>query len=304
MHRAHFAVAFALGLAAFVVTVGGVAWLGSARAGDPLTAKDDLASRPVDRALAAGRHLRIDGPRGPIHVWIPAGYQADTGATVLYLHGYYDNVDTAWTGHQLAQQFALSSLNAIFVAPEAPVSNRGDPNYPDLGEIMRLVEDASGVPRGAAFTAAIGHSGAFRTFEAWLDEPLLDELVSLDAMYGDEGKVIAWYKASPRHRLIMVGEDTVLGTESVASKLRETVTLDRFPPTFEMIPREARAARLLYIRAQFAHMPLVTEGVALPTVLRLLPIERLAEGPWQVPIGPPLVPVPDAGVMLDDAPTN
>lgn len=303
MHRARFAIAAALGLTALAGTLGSVAWLGSARAGDPLTSGGDATRGPIERALVAGRHLRIEGPRGPIHVWIPASYKADTGGTVLYLHGYYDNVDTAWTGHQLAQQFALSSLNAIFVAPEAPVSNKGDPNYPDLGEILRLVEEASGVLRGAAFTAAIGHSGAFRTFETWLDEPLLDGLVSLDAMYGDAGNVIAWYKASPRHRLIMIGEDTVLGTEEVASKLSDVVTLDRFPPSFEMIPRTARAARLLYIRAQFAHMPLVTEGIALPTVLRLLPIERLADGPWQVPIGPPLAPVPDAGVMLDDAAT-
>jgi len=41
----------------------------------------------------------------------------------------------------------------------------------------------------------------------------------IDAMYGDEDAVVAWLRASPRHRLIFVGEDTLLATESVADKL-------------------------------------------------------------------------------------
>jgi len=115
----------------------------------------------IASAVAAGRHVRIDGPRGPIHVWIPASYHADTGATVIYVHGYFDDADTAWTGHQLAQQFALSALNAVFVIPEAPVAQKTPINYPDLGELLRLVEDGTGVTRGAALTVAVGHSGAF-----------------------------------------------------------------------------------------------------------------------------------------------
>ena len=82
-------------------------------------------------------------------------------------------------------------------------------NYPDLSELLRIVEDKTGVPRGAALTVAIGHSGAFRTLQSWLDEPLLDQLVMVDAMYGDEEQITSWYRASPRHRLILVGEDTM-----------------------------------------------------------------------------------------------
>jgi hypothetical protein len=42
-------------------------------------------------------------------------------------------------------------------------------------------------------------------------------------------------------------------------------------------------------------MPLVTEGIVLPGVLRLLPVELLADEPWQVPQGS-LTPLPDAAV--------
>ena len=181
------------------------------------------------------------------------------------------------------------------MVPEAPVAQKTPINYPDLGELLRLVEDATGVTRGAALTAAVGHSGAFRTLQAWLDEPLLDQLVMVDAMYGDEDAVVGWLRASPRHRLVFVGEDTLLATESVADKLPETLTIDRFPPTYDTWPAAARTARSVYVRAQYMHMPLVTEGIALPSLLRLLPVELLAEQPWRLPLGS-LPPLPDAAV--------
>lgn len=275
-------------------------WLGLALAGDP-------APRPayphpeIQAAVNAGRHVRIDGPRGPIHVWIPAGYRPDTGATVIYVHGYFDDADTAWVGHQLPEQFALAGLNALFVVPEAPVKQQTPINYPDLGELLRLVEDQAGVTRGAAYTAAVGHSGAFRTLQAWLDEPTLDHLTMVDAMYGDEELIATWLRASPRRRLITVGEDTVLGTESFAAKFpADTFTVNRIPPAYDFWPERARTARHLYVRAQFAHMPLVTEGIVLPSLLRLLPVERLGNLPWKLPLGS-MPPLPDATV---DAPVD
>jgi hypothetical protein len=275
-------------------------WLGAALAQEPALLPGSDSAGPIAKAVSAGRHVRIDGPRGPIHVWIPASYRADTGATILYVHGYFDDSDTAWTGHQLPQQFALSALNAVFVVPEAPVAQKTPINYPDIGEIMRLVQDETGVTRGGALTAAVGHSGAFRTLQAWLDEPLLDQIVMIDAMYGDEDALLGWLRASPRRRLIFVGEDTLLGTESIAGKLPDTVILDRFPPTWDLWPAAAKTARSVYIRAQYLHMPLVTEGIVLPSLLRLLPAPLLADQPWQLPLGS-LPPMPDARV--DDAPT-
>jgi len=281
----------------------GLIWLGVALASEPPPGPPTAAPSALAAAVAAGRHVRIDGPRGPVHVWIPASYHADTGATVVYVHGYFDDADTAWTGHQLASQFALSALNALFIVPEAPVAQKLPINYPDLGELLRLVEDKAGVTRGAALTVAIGHSGAFRTLQTYLDEPLLDQLVMVDAMYGDEDAIVGWVRASPRHRLIFVGSDTLLGTESVAGKLPETVTLDRFPPSFDTWPAQARTARSLYIRAQFAHMPLVNEGIVLPSLLRLLPVEVLPDEPWRLPLGS--VPaMPDAALPPDGPPDD
>jgi hypothetical protein len=131
---------------------------------------------------------------------------------------------------------------------------------------------------------------------------LLDQLVMVDANYGDDDLILAWLRASQRHRLIFVGEDTLLATEAIADKLPDTVIVDRFPPTYDTWPAAARTARSVYIRAQYLHMPLVHEGIVLPSLLRLLPVELLADQPWRLPLGS-LPPLPDASVAptSDDA---
>lgn len=252
---------------------------------DELPPADSKETHPLAIAVNAGRHIRIDGPHGPVHVWIPPGYRADTGATIVYVHGYYDNADTAYIGHRLPEQFAMSALNAVFVVPEAPVATKIPVNYPSLGALLQLVEDKAHVQRGMALTAVLGHSGAYRTISAWLDEPLVDQLVLIDGMYACDDKVEAWYRASPHRRFITIGQDTLLWNEQLARSLPEMVVLDLVPPTYDTWPPEARTARALYIRSQFAHMPLVTEGIVLPSLLRLLRAERLPNAPWQHPLG-------------------
>ena len=276
------------------IAAAGVWWIGGAIAGDaPMAQPPD--AHVLTAAARAGKHVRIDGPRGAIHVWIPQGYRPETAATILYVHGYYDDADTAYVGHRLPEQFAASAINAMFIVPEAPSFTKVPPNYPNLSEVLRLAEDATGVARGMALTAAVGHSGAYRTINAWLDEPLLDQVVLIDGMYANEEVVAAWLRASPHHRLITVGQDTLVWNEDFARDLPETFVVDRVPPTFDTWPAEARTSRIVYVRAQYFHMPLVTDGIVLPSVLRLLPIELLAEQPWQHPLGA-MPAYPDAAI--------
>jgi hypothetical protein len=290
----------ALVAGATALALAGVWQLGRAIAGEVKPAAPIDAPHPVTAAVARGKHIRIDGPHGPIHVWLPPSYRAETGATIVYLHGYYDDADSAWTGHRLPEQFAMSALNAMFVVPEAPSAVRPPVNYPSLGELLRTVEDKTGVQRGMALTAVVGHSGAFRTIGAWLDEPLVDQLVMIDAMYANEEVIEAWYRASPRHRVITVGEDTLQWNEQFLRDIPDVLVVDRVPPTYETWPAEARTARAVYVRAQYTHMPLVTDGIVLPALLRLLPVEQLGDEPWTQPLGG-LPPLPDAAV---DAPVD
>lgn len=277
-----------------VVAAAGLWWIGGAIAGDgPLAPSAD--AHVLTEAARAGRHVRIDGPHGPIHVWIPTGYRPETGATILYVHGHFDDADTAYIGHRLPEQFAMSALNAMFIVPEAPSMSKVPANYPNLSEVLQLVEDKTGITRGMALTAAVGHSGAYRTINAWLDEPLLDQVVLIDGMYGNAEIMAAWLRASPTHRLITVAEDTLPWNEQLLRNMPDTFVIDRVPPTFDTWPAEAKTARVVYVRAQYYHMPLVTDGIVLPGVLRLLPVELLADLPWQHPLGGmPLL--PDAAV--------
>jgi hypothetical protein len=284
------------GLAACgVVCATGLWWASGAFARDVVPTPAD--AHPLTEASRAGRHWRIDGPHGAIHVWIPPSYRAETGATILYIHGYYDDADTAYVGHHLPEQFAMSALNAMFIVVEAPMMTKVPVNYPNLGDVIRLVEDTTGVTRGMAVTAAVGHSGAYRTINEWLDEPLLDRVVMIDAMYANEEVMEAWLRASPHHHLITVGEDTLAWNEQFLRDMPDTYVVDRVPPSYNTWPAEAKTARIVYVRAQYYHMPLVTDGIVLPSVLRLLPVELLADAPWQHPLGalPPAGPA-DAGV--------
>jgi hypothetical protein len=136
-------------------------------------------------------------------------------------------------------------------------------------------------------TAAIGHSGAYRVLFSWMDYPGLDVIVAMDAMYGEVDTWREWLAGSPTRRFINVGDDTLRWTEELALELAdETLVLDRFPDDGEL-PAEAREARIVYVRSQIGHMPLVTDGVALPWALRLLPAQILPGSPWREPLGLP-----------------
>ncbi|MBK9030522.1 MAG: hypothetical protein IPL61_04145 [Myxococcales bacterium] len=283
--------------AAVAVTVVAAFGLGVALA---VSGDDDagvtVAAPPLAAAAAAGQAWTLTTPAGPVHVWAPAGYHADGAAVILYVHGYGTDVDGAWRDHRLPEQFALSAANAVFIAPEAPAGARQAVRWPALDELLVEVFAAIELPRPTGEVIAIGHSGAYRTLLAWTEYPPLDWIVSLDATYGEVDAWRAWMAASPRHHLLFVGDDTVRWTEGLAAALAadlpgEVVTLDREDDLADEPAPPWRAARAIYLRSRAGHMPLVTAGVAIPTLVRLAPVELLADGPWRAPLGlPPLAP--------------
>src|SRR5688572_27928889 len=59
------------------------------------------AARLTHERLHGGEHWRFETWNGPVHVWRPSGYDPATAGTVLYVHGYYTDVDKAWREHRL-----------------------------------------------------------------------------------------------------------------------------------------------------------------------------------------------------------
>jgi hypothetical protein len=227
--------------------------------------------------VRAGQNWRLDTGRGAVRVWAPADYDAATAATVMFVHGYWIDVDEAWASYRLPQQFALSGINALFIVAEAP-STKWDPlAWPSLGELVRTVADRVAVAMPERLVA-VGHSGAYRTLASWLANPALDTIVMLDALYVEYG-LLPWLRASRQHRLINIVYETSRFSDFLHRRLPSTHRVDGLPP--DGLPD----ARILHVRTDVGHWELVTDGVALPLALRAIGIPRVASAPVDMPLG-------------------
>jgi hypothetical protein len=277
--------ALAAAAAVLVLRAGGAASSPGPDAAPDANPRAPDAASPLTVAVRQGDSKRIDGPAGAIEVWRPASYRPETAATVVYVHGYYTDVDGAWRDYQLPEQFAASAVNALFIAPEAPKGARQQVQYRDLGELIRTVEDALGEPRPSGPLIVIGHSGAYRTLVTWMDYPPIDTVILIDSLYGEYDEFEDWLADGPARRLVTVGDDTLRWTEDYAREIPGTVVVDRVPPTMDLWPPEARTARHLYVRSQYGHYTQVNGDVVLPMLLRLESVELLGDAPWDHPLG-------------------
>ncbi|MEO8700117.1 MAG: hypothetical protein ABI867_08740 [Kofleriaceae bacterium] len=251
------------------------------------SAMPDIPPAPVTLPLlvADGKHWRLVTSHGPVHVWIPRGYNPRRAQTIVYVHGYYIHVDDAWQQHRLPEQFAASTINAMFIACEAPAGVSEGVYWESINALLAEVGRGIGQKQAKRRIVAIGHSGAFRTLLGWLDEPELRTVVLLDAAYGEIESYRAWITASERHRLIDIAEDTQPWTEALHKTLPESVVLEDFPSVEEGIPKSAARARILYIKSKLGHFGLVTGGTAMPMILRTLRARRLLDVPLDEILG-------------------
>jgi len=215
----------------------------------------------------AETHWRLATDRGPVHVWIPDNYDRNTALTVVFVHGYGTWIDEAWVDYHLPEQFARSGLNAMFIACGAPAGPDRPMLWPSLSLLVRTVAAGIDQPLPKGELVAVGHSGAYRTLVLWLTNPALHTLVLLDAAYGEQDQFMTWTRDDMRHRLINVASDTIPESNWIAGFLPGTMRVDGLPAEWT---DETRAARVLYVRTDVGHMPMITDGVALPLALRAL----------------------------------
>lgn len=246
------------------------------------------APPPTVKSLVAdGTYWRIASSHGPLHVWIPKGYDRRRAETIVYVHGYYIHVDGAWKDYELPEKFAASGINAVFIACEGPASPQENVSWASLGALLDEAERGIGQKLPRRRIVAFGHSAAYRTLLGWLDEPLLDTVVLLDAAYGEIEQYRTWVTGDEGHRLIDVGDDTREWTDKLHAQLPDSVVLDGFPSVEDGIPRDAAKARILYIKSNLGHFPLVTNKTAIPMILRTLGARRLLRVPLAVILDSP-----------------
>jgi hypothetical protein len=228
-----------------------------------IVARSFVASADPD----GGTQWRLATARGPVHVWIPADYDRDTALVVVFVHGYNTDVDSAWADYRLPEQFASSGLNAMFVACAAPSALNRPVMWASLSSLLHTVEAGIGQPLPKGELVAVGHSGAYRTLVLWLGNTALHTLVLLDAAYGEEDQFMAWTRDDRHHRLINVASDTIQESNWIHAFLPGTKRVDGLPAEWT---DDTRSARVLYVRTDVGHMPMITDGVALPLALRAL----------------------------------
>jgi hypothetical protein len=246
----------------------------AARGGRAKSGPPRVPPRVPRDEVEGGDHWRVMTDHGPVHVWRPGGYHAQSAGVVVYVHGYYTDVDGAWREHRLAHQFRESGQNALFIVPEAPAANEEPVKWENVGELLQAVRQKTRerVPGGAL--AVVGHSGAVRTLIKWLDSPRLSYLVLLDALYGSTEEIRAWVEGA-RGRLVVIAQDTLDKAEPFIRTLKYAAKRVTIPDGYmDFTPRERRA-RVLYLRSQYGHMELVTDGKVIPLLLRLSPLRHL-----------------------------
>jgi hypothetical protein len=195
----------------------------------------------IREVVFGGTHWRLVTPRGVVHVFDQKG-----PGVVVYVHGYQDNADSALTRFRLLEQFSSTGTGGVYIIPEAPASASQAVQFPDLDELLAVVQADTGLNLSGTITA-IGHSGAYRTLLSWLGDSRLNHIVLLDALYAGVSAFIGW-GVMPGHNL------DIIVTQTGAPR------------------KNAEAAQVPHVLSQLSHFALITPPTSLlPGILQRLP---------------------------------
>ena len=235
---------------------------------------------------AGGEHLRLETEHGPVHLWRPAHYDQRTAGMVIYIHGYYTSVDQTWADDHLAEQFQASGRNALFIVPRAPQSNSEDVSWKSLGDLLRAIESHTTFHLPPGPLVVMGHSGAYRTMILWLRDPRVQYVILLDGLYGGQAEFRSWLRRPSRskpHRMVLVANDTWWVSNLFARRVYGTARRGSIPATSSgFTPREI-SARLLFLRSQYDHSEMISEGKVIPVLLQIAPLKPLVASPKPTP---------------------
>lgn len=233
-----------------------------------------LAATSAAEASDRAQTWRFDTVHGIVRVLIPAGFDAATATTVVYLHGYHVDVDRVWQKHELRRAFEDTGLNAMWIVCEAPEDAAEPVSWRSLRGLLSAVERnvELDVPRGRV--VAVAHGGGARAVRPWLRASELSTVVLVDAAHANTAPHYRWSRARDR-RLIEIAHHNHWRSHIVHRLLPGAAVIDDVGAGRAML-----AARRVYVRADE-----IVVRDALRVVLRALPGPRLNE-PAHVAEGP------------------
>jgi hypothetical protein len=258
----------------------------------PALAGGDEPYEKTEDRWSGGLHWRIVTENGPVHVWIPPGYDRDTAGVVYYLHGHKSSADDAWKNHHLSRQFKKSRQNAMFIVPEAQSSSREQVHWKAMSDLRKAISRRGRIRVPDGPVVVIGHSGAFGTLNKWLDNRNLEEVILLDALWAYErlfADFIHSGKRSADHKMIIVGIADLEKSKKFAGQFKYSVFRDRLPADYSGFSKRERNAKLLFIRSQYSHMGMVTNEKVIPMLLRLTRLGKIGQAKPPAPLPAPPV---------------
>lgn len=227
-------------------------------------------SESVEQLNEDGTHWRFGTKdQGAVHVWRPRAYKPASAVTIVYLHGFFTDVDRAVLEHQLFTQFRDSGRNALFVVPEARSGPKDPLFWPQVTQLLEVVAKRTRQKLPQRLVV-VGHSGAYKTIAEWLSHASLEQVFLVDGLYGNDDDFRAWVAdaEAKTRQLVLVGFDTQQRAEWFLKKHPEAVKLDDLPYLYDELPARVRKAKLVSFQSErFDHMGLVTTGRLLPWLL-------------------------------------
>ncbi len=212
---------------------------------------------------ASGMPWRIITDHGPVYA-LGEGEWSDENEIVIYIHGYWEDVDQVWREHNLTSQFAVSGRRALFLVPEAPMDNSDSVQWTHLDDLLQSVRQTGlDVPNGPV--TVVGHSGAYRTIASWLSTgsgSKLKQIILLDALYAQDDLFAEYAR---KGQLIMVGAQTDARSRRFMRAFPKAPKFEELPETFE---ENVLKAPLVYIATRRGHREIVVQGEVMPQLLR------------------------------------
>lgn len=226
-----------------------------------------------DKSYPAEQHYRDSS----VMMFLPNGFKSSRILDiVVYLHGWYNSIDSANIQFRIAEQFAESRRNAVLVFPEGPkfAPDSFGGKLEDSCGLQRLLQETlETLRRTKNINAKIGnvilagHSGAYRAIAFMLLRGGIPvrEVWLFDALYGQTEKFTHWLEQDRkrlRGRFINIYTDDG-GTKAETEKLIEDLAAWRIPnllkPEIELTKQDLMQSSVIFIRTDLTHNEVVAK---------------------------------------------